>query len=115
MAFTIGCAIPGRPGRAGVTFLARWPSRKAMQHARDRIRFMTMRARLAAPVEQVVQEINLFLRGWAGYFRYGNSAHAFDQIRRYAVMRLALFIAKRHQRGRAWGSPRSIARVTIWV
>ena len=51
-----------------------------MQHARDRIRFMTMRARLAAPVEQVVQEINLFLRGWAGYFRYGNSAHAFDQI-----------------------------------
>ena len=91
------------PGRAGVTFLARWPSRKAMQHARDRIRFMTMRARLAAPVEQVVQEINLFLRGWAGYFRYGNSAHAFDQIRRYAVMRLALFIAKRHQRGRAWG------------
>ena len=87
------------PGRAGVTFLARWPSRKAMQHARDRIRFMTMRARLAAPVEQVVQEINLFLRGWAGYFRYGNSAHAFDQIRRYAVMRLALFIAKRHQRG----------------
>ena len=91
------------PGRAGVTFLARWPSRKAMQHARDRIRFMTMRARLAAPVEQVVQEINLFLRGWAGYFRYGNSAHAFDQIRRYAVMRLALFLAKRHQRGRAWG------------
>ena len=45
------------PGRAGVTFLARWPSRKAMQHARDRIRFMTMRARLAAPVEQVVWEI----------------------------------------------------------
>jgi hypothetical protein len=88
------------PGRAGVTFLARWPARKAMQHARDRIRFMTMRARLAAPVEQVVGEINLFLRGWAAYFRYGNSAHAFDQIRRYALMRLALFIAKRHQRGR---------------
>lgn len=54
-----------------------------------------MRARLAAPVEQVVQEINLLLRGWAGYFRYGNSAHAFDQIRRYAVMRLAFFSADR--------------------
>ena len=90
-------------GSNRVTYLARWPSRKAMQHARDRIRFMTMRARLAAPVEQVVQEINLFLRGWAGYFRYGNSAHAFDEIRSYALMRLALFLAKRHQRGRAWG------------
>jgi RNA-directed DNA polymerase len=85
------------------TFLARWPSRKAMQHARDRIRFMTMRARLAAPVEEVVWDINLFLRGWAGYFRYGNSAHAFGKIRKYALMRLALFVAKRHQRGRAWG------------
>jgi hypothetical protein len=64
-------------GTGQVTYLARWPSRKAMQHARDRIRFMTMRARLAAPVEQVVQEMNPFLRGWAGYFRYGNSAHTF--------------------------------------
>lgn len=50
------------PGRAGVTFLARWPSGRAMQHARDRIRFMTLRARLAAPVEQVVQEICPFQR-----------------------------------------------------
>jgi RNA-directed DNA polymerase len=90
-------------GPRTLTYLARWPSRKAMQHARDRIRFMTMRARLAAPVEQVVQEINMFLRGWAGYFRYGNSAHAFGKIRKYALMRLALFIGKRHQRGRAWG------------
>jgi group II intron reverse transcriptase/maturase len=96
-----------RRGPAGVTYLARWPSRKAMQHARDRIRFMTMRARLAAPVEQVAQEINLFLRGWAGYFRYGNSADAFDKISKYALMRLALFLAKRHQRGRAWGFARA--------
>jgi hypothetical protein len=43
----------------------------------------------------------LFLRGGAGYFRYGNSARAFDKIRGYALLRVALFIAKRHQRGRA--------------
>jgi RNA-directed DNA polymerase len=95
-----------RRGPGGFTYLARWPSRKAMQHARDRIKFMTMRSRLAAPIEQVVQEINMFLRGWAGYFRYANSAHAFDKIRKYALMRIALFIAKRHQRGRAWGYAR---------
>ena len=94
-------------GSGHLTYLGRWPSRKAMQHGRDRIRFMTMRARLAAPVEQVAQEINLFLRGWAGYFRYGNSAAAFDKIRKYALMRLALFVAKRHQRGRAWGFARA--------
>jgi RNA-directed DNA polymerase len=90
-------------GSGGLVYLARWPSRKAAQHARERIRFLTMRARLAAPVEQIVQEVNAFLRGWVGYFRYGNSAREFDKIRSYAVMRVALFVAKRHQRGRSWG------------
>ena len=110
---------PGKQGTGEFTYLARWPSCKAEQHARDRIRFMTMRSRLAAPVEQVVQEINLFLRGWAGYFRYGNSARAFDKIRRYALMRLALFLAKRHKRGRAWGfaqiyrSPNELGLVSL--
>jgi group II intron reverse transcriptase/maturase len=90
-------------GSGGIVFLARWPSEMAMRHARERIRFMTMRARLAAPVEEVVGGMNLFLRGWAGYFRFGNSAWTFDKIRRYAVMRLALFTAKQHKRGRSWG------------
>lgn len=92
-----------RRGASGIVFLARWPSRRAVQHARERIRFLTMRARLAAPVEQVVAEVNRFLRGWAGYFRFGNSAHLFDKIRAYALMRLALFVAKRHRRRRSWG------------
>jgi RNA-directed DNA polymerase len=97
--------VRSRPLRdaSGLVFLARWPSRRAVQHARDRIRFLTMRARLAAPVEQVVAEVNLFLRSWAGYFRFGNSAKVFDEVRSYAVMRIALFVAKRHQRGRSWG------------
>jgi hypothetical protein len=60
---------------AYVTFLARWPSRAAMQHARDRVRELTAPERLLLPVEQVVQGSQpLSLRGWAGYFRYGNSA-----------------------------------------
>jgi RNA-directed DNA polymerase len=108
-----------RRGSGGLVYLARWPSRKAAQHARDRIRLLTMRARLAAPVEQIVQEVNAFLRGWAGFFRYGNSAHAFDKIRKYAVLRVALFLAKRHQRGRAWGfaqvyrSPDSLGLISL--
>jgi RNA-directed DNA polymerase len=92
-----------RRGASGFVYLARWPSQRAVQHARDRIRFLTMRARLVAPVEQVVAEVNVFLRGWAGFFRFGNSAWVFDKIRKFALMRIALFTAKRHQRGRSWG------------
>jgi len=84
-------------------FLARWPANKAMQHARDRIRDLTDRRRLLLPVEEIVQELNRFLRGWAGYFRYGNSARHFDKIRNYALMRLAGVVAKRHKRARGFG------------
>ena len=59
----------GRVKTKGVTFLARWPSRKAMQHARDRVRELTARARLLLPVEWVVEQVNRFVLGWAGYFR----------------------------------------------
>ncbi len=89
-ASTIGWCVPVRVVGPAFIYLARWPSRQASQHARDRITFLTMRARLAAPVEQVVRDIHVLLRSWAGFCRYGNSAHAFDKIRKYAEMRLAI-------------------------
>jgi group II intron reverse transcriptase/maturase len=96
--------VRGRtPRSAHLTFLARWPARKAVRHARDRIRSITARSRLLVPVEQIVEELNLFLRGWAGYFRYGNSALLLGQIRNYALRRLALWLSKRGNRRRAWG------------
>jgi RNA-directed DNA polymerase len=93
----------GRVGKRGITFLARWPSRRAMQHARDRIRELTARSRLLLSVEAIVGEVNRFLRGWSAFFRYGNSARDFAKIRDYAVDRLAGVIAKRHRRTRAFG------------
>src|SRR6266540_2687524 len=91
------------PRSRHVTFLARWPSREAMQRARDRIRELTSRRRLRDPVEEVVKDINRYLRGWGGYFRYGHSALHFDRISNYAFKRLALFVAKRHQRTAGYG------------
>ncbi len=93
----------GRRTGKHVTFLARWPTSKAMQHARDRIRELTDRSRLLLPVEVIVATVNRFVRGWAAYFRYGNSARHFDKIRGYMGMRLALIVSKRHKRSRAFG------------
>ena len=91
------------PKSAHLTFLARWPSRRATQHARDRIREITGRERLWVPADDIVRELNWFLRGWAGFFRYGNSARVLGQIRNYALRRLALWLSKRGNRRRAWG------------
>jgi RNA-directed DNA polymerase len=89
------------PASKHLRFLARWPSRQAMQRARDRIHELTDRRRLLLDVDEIVQDVNRFLHGWAGYFRYGNSARQFDKINRYAQDRIARFVAKRHKRN--WG------------
>jgi RNA-directed DNA polymerase len=111
----------GLNGKRRVTFLARWPADKAMQHARDRIRELTGRRRLLLPPEAIAQDVNAFLRGWAGYFRYGHSARRLSKIRSYARMRLALFISKRHRRSRNFGwyvmlsaSPRELGLVSLY-
>jgi group II intron reverse transcriptase/maturase len=95
--------VRSRGARRGVTFLARWPSDKAMRHARDRLRALTLQSRLLRPVEAVVGDMNMFLRGWSAYFRYGHSSAHFATISNYALERLALFVGKRHKRGRAFG------------
>src|SRR6266702_1131452 len=114
--------VRGRtPKSAHLTFLARWPSRKAVQHARDRIREITARERLLLWPELIVEDLNNFLRGWAGYFRYGNSALVLGQIRNYALERLALWLSKKGNRRRAWGwgikqvllSPNHLALISL--
>jgi RNA-directed DNA polymerase len=108
----------GVHGRRGVEFLARWPSDRAMRRARDRITELTVRSRLLLPVEVVVEDLNRFLRGWAGYFRYGHSAIRLDKIQQHATDRLALFIGKRHKRGRGFGlsvvAYKSVDRCGLW-
>jgi RNA-directed DNA polymerase len=110
----------GLNGKRRVVFLARWPADKAMRHARDRIRELTRRSRLRLPVKWIVEDMNRFLRGWAAYFRFGNSAARFEKIRNYSRMRLALVISKRHRRCRGFGwsvvtyqSPNQLGLITL--
>ncbi len=98
------------PASRHLHFLARWPSRQAMQRARDRIHELTDRRRLLVDVDEVVQDVNRFLRGWAGYFRYGNSTVQFDTIIRHAERRLQLWIAARHQQPWRYGRQQFAAR-----
>jgi group II intron reverse transcriptase/maturase len=95
--------VRGERAYRHLRFLARWPSREAMQRARNRIREITDYKRLRDPVEVIVQDLNRFLSGWANYFRYGNSRLHFTRITTYALRRLARFVAKRHKRKAGYG------------
>jgi group II intron reverse transcriptase/maturase len=87
-----------------VIFLARWPSRRAMDQARGRIRELTSRSRLLVPIDKVVKDVNTYMVGWAGYFRYGNSAQALDDLSGFARERMIRFAAAVHRRSRAYGT-----------
>jgi RNA-directed DNA polymerase len=82
--------------KPGVRFVARWPSARATQAAKQRIRELTDRRLLLLPPEEVVASLNRFLIGWGGYFRYGNSTRQFDKIDRYALARVARLLGARH-------------------
>jgi len=74
----------------GRTYLFRWPSAKAMNRVRERIRELTDRRRRAGmkDVREVVRDLNPVLRGWGNYFRTGNASWKFQQVDRYVNQRL---------------------------
>jgi RNA-directed DNA polymerase len=88
----------------GKRYLQRWPSRRAMQRIRARVKAITApRHRLPEPVKPIVTELNAVLRGWGAYFRVGNASRQFVQIDSYVYERLALFLSKKTGRsGRRW-------------
>ena len=88
----------------GKRYCQHWPSRRAMQAVRSRIKeIMAPRHRLPEPVVGIVTEVNRLLRGWSGYFRVGNSTRHFRQVDRYVCVRLELFLRKKTgKRSRDW-------------
>ena len=72
---------------------------------RDKVRAATSRSRTERPVAAVVAELNPVLRGWAGYFRKGNSARKFEAVDQYVHERLAIFTSSKHVlSGRNWAA-----------
>jgi group II intron reverse transcriptase/maturase len=89
-----------RPGRWS---LHRWPSDRAMASIRTKIRNRTDRRLVGLEIDTVVAGLNPALRGWANYFRRGNSARKFAHVDHYVDQRLAHFASIKHGlHGRNW-------------
>jgi group II intron reverse transcriptase/maturase len=71
-------------------YLFRWPSARAMNRIRARVRELTQRRRWAGmkDIRQVIEILNPVLRGWGEYFRTGNASWKFQQVDRYVNQRL---------------------------
>jgi group II intron reverse transcriptase/maturase len=90
------------PGRY---YLHCWPSTRAMASLRTKVREMTDRRYVGLSLDVVVQRLNPVLRGWAGYFRHGNSARKFSAIDSYVAERMAILASNKHGlSGRNWAT-----------
>lgn len=87
----------------GKRYLQYWPSRRAMQAIRDRVKAITGgRHRLTEALETIVAAVNRAVRGWGAYFRVGNASRQFNQVDRYVRERLGLWLGKKTQRRGRW-------------
>lgn len=91
--------------RKGRWYLQRWPSARAMNSIRAKVRAGTHRRFAGADLTVTVEYLNPVLRGWGNYFRVGNSARKFSMIDSYVHERLAILASVKHGRsGRNWAS-----------
>jgi RNA-directed DNA polymerase len=85
-------------GHRRVYFLQRWPSPRAMQRVRQRVKSLTSHGACHRELRQTIAQLNPVLRGWGAYFRTGNAAAKFQQVDDYVHWRLKGVLLKRHGR-----------------
>jgi RNA-directed DNA polymerase len=89
----------------GHWYLHRWPSARAMSNIRAKVKERTHRRFVGGDLADTVKYLNPVLRGWANYFRHGNSARKFTMVDSYVHERLAILASAKHGRsGRNWAS-----------
>jgi group II intron reverse transcriptase/maturase len=81
-----------------VYFLQRWPSHRAMQRIRQRVKTLTPRVVCHRDLRDTIAQLNPVLRGWSAYFRTGNAAIKFGQVDAYVNDRLKRLLVQRHGR-----------------
>lgn len=75
------------------------PSKKSILNAYEQIRNLTSFRRGRMPMNLVVRELNMFLRGYGEYYRIGNSSEAFRKVNVHVQSRVYRFLQRRSQRG----------------
>ncbi len=82
----------------GPKYLNRFPSKKSLARARDRIRDLTATRLGGLPIGVVVRRLNQYLVGWSNYFGKGYPRQAFRAINQFVQLRLMRHLKRRSQR-----------------
>jgi len=92
----LGFALSLRHGRTGRRYPHVEPHPKSLKKLRDKLREKLNRTTLWRGTEEVIPEINRQLKGWSGYFHYGNSTRAFGRAQQDVERRLVRWLWRKH-------------------
>jgi RNA-directed DNA polymerase len=82
--------------KTGKTFPLIRPSKKAMAKVKVEIKALTCRRTLALPTEVVIEKLNELVRGWTGYFYYGNCTRDLTRIKGFLDERVRIYLRRKH-------------------
>jgi group II intron reverse transcriptase/maturase len=95
LGFTIEVRKSRRTGR---NFPHIRPSRNAQRRIKAEVKNLTCRRTLALATEVVIQKLNEAVRGWVGYFHYGNCTKDFSALRWFLEERVRIYLRRKHQK-----------------
>jgi group II intron reverse transcriptase/maturase len=94
------------------------PSRKSQQRLRESVRGILNHWTCWKSTSEAVGELNLYLRGWSGYFHFLHSSRVTGKLRWWVQRRLMRWLWRKHGRSRAlWTDypiPLLYSRYGLW-
>lgn len=94
LGFSIQWATSRRTGK-GYPFVE--PGKRAQRRIKARVKELTARRRTPVAMPHMVAELNQVLRGWTGYFHYGNCTTVFGDVRWFTEERVRTQLRRRHK------------------
>lgn len=87
--------LHGRPGR----YLNLFPSHKAMEKEREKIRELTGSDQCHKPASMLIEDLNKHLSGWKNYYKIGYCRREFRKMNHFIFLRVIKHLERRSQRG----------------
>jgi RNA-directed DNA polymerase len=78
------------------------PRRRAEERIKALVKKLTARRRSPVPMPRLIAEVNQVLRGWSGYFHYGNCTKVFGRVRWFTEERVRAQVRERHKVRTRW-------------
>jgi RNA-directed DNA polymerase len=88
--------------REGALYVSKTPRKKKYKEIGKKVK-AALKANWNKPLNEVIQTLNIIIRGWVNYFRIGNSNSTFDKVRNYIEKKVRRFVMRRKKlKGFGW-------------